>query len=119
MPPSAIPAKPRRPSLAGLCSAGAWACLSLRSLAARLFSDVLSPRPALAWKWVHIAGPDALPQRGLEVGGPAVLSQKIAKCFIGQALKIDAAVACQECQGLQGLFIELNSFAWHVNCSNK
>jgi hypothetical protein len=48
-----------------------------------------------------------------------VLSQKIAKCFIGQALKIDAAVACQECQGLQGLFIELNSFAWHVNCSNK
>jgi hypothetical protein len=62
---------------------------------------------------MNIAAADALPQRGLEACGSAVLSQKIAKRLIGHRLKVDAPIARQERQSLQGLFVELNTFAGH------
>jgi hypothetical protein len=67
---------------------------------------------------MDIARPDALSERRLEIGGPAMLSQKVAKRLIGQTLQIDASVARQKGESLQGLFVELNALAGHESCSN-
>jgi hypothetical protein len=61
----------------------------------------------------------ASPQRFLEVGGPAVLSQEVAKGFVRQLLKVLHLVAAKQVKGLPSLVVELDALAFHQNAPSN
>jgi hypothetical protein len=73
----------------------------------------LAFRPLLDRKRMHVAVPNALPEGGLEIDGPAVLFEEVAKRLLGKRLKIHAPIERKQRNGLPRLVVELNAFAGH------
>lgn len=75
----------------------------------------LSLLPGLAWlERVHRRRhARASPQRILEIRRPPVLSQKVAKGFVGKLLKFFHLVAGKQVEGLPRFIVELDALASH------